>query len=341
MTTNSANLPETQHAVQLVGPGELKLNRVEVGADARAARDPRQGRGGRAVLFRFEAAQAVPRPRRASRKWSPASRQTVLAGMQSYVPGNQPVVPGHEVVCRIVAVGDQVKQHQVGERCLVQTDYRQLPTAAGSNAAFGYNFDGGLQEYTLRRRARGDRARTASDFLIPVGEERSASAIALVEPWACVEDSYVTRRTKSHQGRRATAGRRRRRSRKRRASTESYSPDGEPAEVRTVSPAEVGQPAQRIVRRHRLLRLRQGDDRNAQRQARARRHHQSRARRQANRRAGVGRRRPRSLRRDALDRHHRRRRRRVVPQHSRPTAKSGRTIACSSSAPAGRWGRCT
>ena len=29
-------------------------------------------------------------------------------------------------------------------------------------------------------------------FLIPVGEQQSASAIALVEPWACVEDSYVT-----------------------------------------------------------------------------------------------------------------------------------------------------
>ena len=75
--------------------------------------------------------------------------KSVLAGIQGYVPGNQPVVPGHEVVCRIVAIGNQVKHHHVGERCLVQTDYRQLPTAAGSNAAFGYNFDGGLQEYTL------------------------------------------------------------------------------------------------------------------------------------------------------------------------------------------------
>ena len=37
MTTNTAELPETQHAVQLVGPGELKLNRIEAGADARAA----------------------------------------------------------------------------------------------------------------------------------------------------------------------------------------------------------------------------------------------------------------------------------------------------------------
>ena len=39
-------------------------------------------------------------------------------------------------VVRIVAVGNAVKQHQVGERCLVQTDYRDLRTPA-SNAAFG------------------------------------------------------------------------------------------------------------------------------------------------------------------------------------------------------------
>ena len=73
----------------------------------------------------------------------------------------------------------------------MQTDYRQLPTA-GSCAAFGYNFDGGLQEYVLvdervMMDASGER------FLIPVGGERSASAVALVEPWACVEDSYVNR----------------------------------------------------------------------------------------------------------------------------------------------------
>jgi threonine dehydrogenase-like Zn-dependent dehydrogenase len=73
----------------------------------------------------------------------------------------------------------------------VQTDYRDLPTA-NSNAAFGYNFEGGLQEYCIVDErvaidSKGDR------FLIPVGEEKSASAVALVEPWACVEDSYVNK----------------------------------------------------------------------------------------------------------------------------------------------------
>jgi threonine dehydrogenase-like Zn-dependent dehydrogenase len=160
----------------------------------------------------------------------------VLQQMQCYLPGNAPVVPGHEVVCRIVAIGEAVTKHKVGERCLVQTDFRQLPTAAGSNAAFGYNFDGGLQEYTLLDERvvidpNGER------FLIPVGEEQGASAIALVEPWACVEDSYVTaeRNCIKHNGRLAVViadGR------EAIGVTESYSPAGCPAIVGTFSQAE-------------------------------------------------------------------------------------------------------
>ena len=121
----------------------------------------------------------------------------VLKGIQSYVPNEKPVVPGHEVVCRIVAIGDQVKQHKVGERCLVQTDYRDLRTAS-SNAAFGYNFEGGLQEYCIVDE------RVAIDpkgqrFLIPVGPEKVRRPWRLVEPWACVENSYVTPERQSGQ----------------------------------------------------------------------------------------------------------------------------------------------
>ena len=160
----------------------------------------------------------------------------ILDNVQSYVPDGKPVVPGHEVVCRIVAVGDQVQHHQVGERCLVQTDFRQLPTEK-SNAAFGYNFEGGLQEYTVLDErivldTNGDR------FLIPVSEKKSASAVALVEPWACVEDSYVTKernRIKAggkllvvvEAGREATG------------LEESISPEGRPAETQNVAPSDV------------------------------------------------------------------------------------------------------
>ena len=114
----------------------------------------------------------------------------MLREIPSYAPGAEPTVPGHEVAARIVAVGDAVTRHKVGERVLVQTDYRTLRTA-GSNAAFGYNFEGGLQEYVLMdERVIIDEG--GERFLLPAPDTRSASAIALVEPWSCVEDSYVS-----------------------------------------------------------------------------------------------------------------------------------------------------
>jgi D-arabinose 1-dehydrogenase-like Zn-dependent alcohol dehydrogenase len=79
----------------------------------------------------------------------------------------------------------------VGERCLVQADFRALPTA-NSNAAFGYNFEGALQEYVLMDERVVIDPASGERYLIPTPENLSASSIALVEPWACVEDSYVT-----------------------------------------------------------------------------------------------------------------------------------------------------
>jgi threonine dehydrogenase-like Zn-dependent dehydrogenase len=116
----------------------------------------------------------------------------VLEQIPSYVPGELPTVPGHEVSCRIVAVGSEVTHHRVGERCLVQTDYRTLPTN-GSNAAFGYTFEGGLQEYVLMDERVIVERDSGTRSLIAVSEEPSASAVALVEPWACVENSYATK----------------------------------------------------------------------------------------------------------------------------------------------------
>lgn len=186
----TATFPATQYAVQLVGPGELKLN------PAKAVTLPRPHE----ILIKVEACGLCFSDLKLLKQFSGHARKSeiigglsadVLSGIQSYVPNEKPVVPGHEVVCRIVAVGDKVKHHKVGERCLVQTDYRDLPTA-NSNAAFGYNFEGGLQEYCIVDErvaidSKGER------FLIPVSEEKSASAVALVEPWACVEDSYVNK----------------------------------------------------------------------------------------------------------------------------------------------------
>ena len=145
----------------------------------------------RDLLLRHEAPPCVHEPSPQER--GPLGARPGRAGRDSLVrAGRLPTVPGHEPVGRIVAVGDRVRRHRVGERCLIQTDYRHLPTAA-ANAAFGYNFEGGLQEYVLLDERMIIEPETGERFLIPVGEEPSASAVALVEPWACVEASYVYR----------------------------------------------------------------------------------------------------------------------------------------------------
>ena len=49
---------------------------------------------------------------------------------------------------KIVKVGRKVKDVKSGQRFLVQADYRWLSTV-NSNVAFGYNFEGALQQYVL------------------------------------------------------------------------------------------------------------------------------------------------------------------------------------------------
>jgi threonine dehydrogenase-like Zn-dependent dehydrogenase len=194
-------LPASQNAVQLVGPGRLVLNR---------SKDVPQP-GPHQIVVKVEAVGLCFSDLKLLNQFSAHPRKgeivsgiapEVLQQIPSYVPGELPTVPGHEVSCRIVAVGSDVTRHRVGERCLVQTDYRTLPTK-GSNAAFGYNFEGGLQEYVLMDERVVVDTVTGVRSLIAVSEEPSASAVALVEPWACVENSYSTtnRRTLAPGGR--------------------------------------------------------------------------------------------------------------------------------------------
>ena len=194
-------LPASQNAVQLVGPGRLVLNR---------SKDVPQP-GPHQIVVKVEAVGLCFSDLKLWNQFSAHPRKgeivsgiapEVLQQIPSYVPGELPTVPGHEVSCRIVAVGSDVTRHRVGERCLVQTDYRTLPTK-GSNAAFGYNFEGGLQEYVLMDERVVVDTVTGVRSLIAVSEEPSASAVALVEPWACVENSYSTtnRRTLAPGGR--------------------------------------------------------------------------------------------------------------------------------------------
>jgi threonine dehydrogenase-like Zn-dependent dehydrogenase len=185
---SNTDIPKQQRAVQLIGPGQLQIN------ENKAVPEP----GPDQVLGRVEVVGLCFSDLKLLNQFSAHARKSSVTGgiapdllreMPNYVPGDIPAVPGHEAVLRLVKVGANVKGHKPGDRCLVQTDYRWLPTA-NSNSAFGYNFEGALQEYVLLDQ-RVFTSPQGQSMLIPVPEDFSASALALVEPWACVEDAYV------------------------------------------------------------------------------------------------------------------------------------------------------
>jgi len=187
-----SDLPKLQHAVQLVAANELVLNTSK----------PLASPGPHQVLCKIEAVglcfsdlklikQFAAHPRKA--EIISGITPDVLREISSYVPADKPTVPGHETVVRIEAVGKGITRFKPGERFLVETDYRWLPTAQ-SNSAFGYNFEGALQEYVLMD----ERIITSpqgESMLIPAPENLSASAIALIEPWGCVENAYASDET--------------------------------------------------------------------------------------------------------------------------------------------------
>jgi threonine dehydrogenase-like Zn-dependent dehydrogenase len=187
-TQNTVNLPPTQHAVQLIGKGKLVFNkRKEVFTP-----------GEHQILCRVEAVGLCYSDLKLLKQFSSHVRKgaiisgigsDILSEIPSYVPNDAPTVPGHETLVTIAAAGPGVKNFKIGQRYLVQPDYRWLRTV-GSNAAFGYNLEGALQEYVLMD----ERIITSpqgESMLIPVSGKISASAAALVEPWACVEDAYA------------------------------------------------------------------------------------------------------------------------------------------------------
>ena len=183
------DLPQTQYAVQLVGPDELILNKSK--------EVPRPDR--HQILCRVEAVGLCFSDLKLLKQFSSHVRKSevvsgvdldILKEIPSYVPGEAATVPGHEAVVRIEAVGPEVKDFEPGQRFLVQTDYRWVRTAT-SNGALGYNFEGALAEYVLIDK-RVITSPEGDSMLLPVSEELSGSAVALVEPWACVEDAYAS-----------------------------------------------------------------------------------------------------------------------------------------------------
>ena len=186
----NTTLPPTQWAVELTGPDQLRLNRAK----------PVTSPGPHQILLRIDAVGICFSDLKLLKQFDRHPRKTeILAGAEpdwlrtlpSYCPGDAPTVPGHEVVGTIAAIGEHVRLHRAGERVLVQTDYRWLKTAS-SNGAFGYNIEGGLQQYVLLDERVIVDPDTGQSFLLPVADALSDSAAALIEPWACVECSYIT-----------------------------------------------------------------------------------------------------------------------------------------------------
>ncbi len=181
-------IPESQHAVQLVGPDKLELNRDK------EVFQP----GPHHILCRVNAVGLCFSDLKLLKQFSSHVRkspvvsgvdQTILSELPSYVPGEAPTVPGHEPAVEIAAIGSAVTRVSVGERYFIQADWRWLRTAT-SNGAFGYNFEGALQEYVLLDE-RIVFSPGGESMLMPASDpSRSMSAYALVEPWACVEDAY-------------------------------------------------------------------------------------------------------------------------------------------------------
>jgi len=186
----NTGLPGTQYAVELTGPGKFALNR----------RKPVPVPGPYQILARVDAVGLCFSDLKLLKHFDKHPRKgpvisgidcSILSEIASYKPGQAPTVPGHEAVCTIVAIGEKVKRHKPNQRVALQTDYRWLKTVK-SNASFGYNFEGALQQYTLLDERIIIDPRSDESFLLPVESNLSSSAIAMVEPWACVESSYAT-----------------------------------------------------------------------------------------------------------------------------------------------------
>lgn len=190
------NIPSTQRAVQLTGPDELRFN----------SQKPVYQPNDYQILCEVEAVGLCFSDLKLLKQFDKHVRkgkivkgteQKILDEYPAYKTGTEPVVPGHEICVRVVKTGDKVTKCKLGERYLIQADHRWLRTEAGSNGAFGYNIEGGLQEYMLVD----ERLSTAPDgkefMLLAAPDDCSASSVALAEPWACVEDSYVVKERSS------------------------------------------------------------------------------------------------------------------------------------------------
>ena len=140
-------IPSTQYAIQIVGKEEFVVNPAK----------PVDPVGPTQIMLEVEACGICFSDTKLLHQFDGHPRKSdVVAGIDldalkdipSYHPNQEAVTPGHEPVVRVVQVGEKVTHFKVGDRLLVQADWKHLRTAK-SNGAFGYNFDGALEEYVV------------------------------------------------------------------------------------------------------------------------------------------------------------------------------------------------
>ncbi len=103
-----------------------------------------------------------------------------------------PVIPGHEAVMTVVKVGDQLKnQFKEGQRFIIQADIY----VNGKGFAYGYAINGGMAQYSVldQRVLNGDEG----CYLLPLSHNMPSAVAALLEPWTCVQASYMIRNRKA------------------------------------------------------------------------------------------------------------------------------------------------
>lgn len=97
-----------------------------------------------------------------------------------------PVIPGHEAVMTAVKVGRNLRnKFKCGERFIIQADIY----VGGKGFAYGYAINGGMAQYSLldRRVLDGDEG----CYLLPLKADTAGAVAALMEPWTCVQASYM------------------------------------------------------------------------------------------------------------------------------------------------------
>ena len=97
-----------------------------------------------------------------------------------------PVIPGHEAVMTVVKVGEKLTgKFDIGERFIIQADIY----VNGRGFAYGYAINGGMEQYSVidQRVLNGDEG----CYLLPISDDMPAAVAALLEPWTCVQASYM------------------------------------------------------------------------------------------------------------------------------------------------------